>query len=172
MENKKTVLITGATSGIGLSIATRLHKNGFEVFGTSRYPDRYENEFPFELLELDVTSQESVDRCVVQLFSRIKNLDILISNAGTILSGNVEEITIEQGKQQFETNFWGSVRVTKAILPYMRQQRFGKIIVTGSLVGLIGAPFSGYYSASKHAIEGFFKSLRFEIKKFNVHVSV
>jgi NADP-dependent 3-hydroxy acid dehydrogenase YdfG len=105
MENKKTVLITGATSGIGLSIATRLHKNGFEVFGTSRCPNRYANEFPFELLELDVTSQESVDRCVVQLFSRIKNLDILISNAGTILSGNVEEITIEHASNSLKQIF-------------------------------------------------------------------
>lgn len=172
MKNLQTVFITGATTGIGLSIANKLYGNGFKVFGTTRFPDKYVNKFPFELLELDVTSQDSVDKCINLLFSKIEVLDILINNAGNMLSGNVEEITIEQAKQQFETNFWGTVKLTKAILPYMRQQHRGKIITTGSLVGLIGAPFSGYYSASKHALEGFFKSLRFEQKKFRVHVSV
>ncbi|HEY2582172.1 MAG TPA: SDR family NAD(P)-dependent oxidoreductase [Mucilaginibacter sp.] len=174
MENRQTVLITGATSGIGLSIAIRLYSEGFKVFGTSRFPERYAGKFPFELLELDVSSQESVDSCFGQLFSCIQVLDVLISNAGGMgmRSGNVEETTIWQAQQQLDTNFWGAVRVTKAVLPYMRKQRQGKIIATGSVVGLFGVPFSSYYSTSKHAMEGFFKSLRFEISKFNIHVSV
>jgi NAD(P)-dependent dehydrogenase (short-subunit alcohol dehydrogenase family) len=172
MKKPQTVLITGATSGIGLAIASKLHDQGFEVFGTSRFASRQADNFPFELLQMDVTSQDSIDRCINDLFSRIDVLDILIANAGTMLSGNVEETPVNQARRQFDTNFWGAVRVTKAVLPHMRAERTGKIIAISSVVGLFGVPFSSYYSASKHAMEGFFKSLRFELCKFNVHVSV
>jgi len=172
MANKQTVLITGATSGIGLQIATKLHDNGYSVFGTSRNPAKYADKVPFPLLALDVTSTESINDCVKLLLTKTPVLDVLINNAGVFLSGSIEETTIEQAYKHFETNFWGAVKITRAFLPVMRGQRSGKIITTGSLVGLIGIPFSSYYSASKHALEGFFKSLRFEVKKFNIQVSV
>jgi short-subunit dehydrogenase len=172
MTTQKTILITGATSGIGLLIANKLHGNGYRVFGTSRFPDKYRNKVPFELLPLDITSQESISNCVEMLFTQIQVLDVLINNAGAFLGGSVEETTIEQAYSQFEVNFWGAVKMTKFILPIMRRQRGGKIITTGSLIGLIGVPLSSYYAATKHALEGFFKSLRLEVKSFNIKVVV
>ena len=170
MATKQVILVTGATSGIGLLIATTLHNNGYRVFGTSRSPEKHKT--PFELLPLDVTSEESVKKCVETLMTKTPVLDVLVNNAGGFLGGSVEETTMEQAYKQFETNFWGAVKMTKAVLPVMRKQRSGKIITTGSLVGLIGIPLSSYYSATKHALEGFFKSLRFEVKNFNIKVSV
>ena len=172
MASKQTILITGATSGIGLLMANKLHSYGYKVFGTSRFPDKYRNKVPFELLPLDITSQESILHCVELLFRRIQVLDVLINNAGAFLGGSVEETTIEQAYNQFEINFWGAVKMTKVILPIMREQGAGKIITTGSLIGLIGVPLSSYYAATKHALEGFFKSLRLEVKSFNIKVVV
>ncbi len=172
MTQQQTVLITGATSGIGLMIANALHNSGFKVFGTSRFPEKYQDKLAFELLPLDVHSQESITNCLGLLFTKVAILDVLINNAGSFLGGFVEETTMEQAYDQFEINFWGAVRMTKALLPVFRKQRRGKIISTGSLAGLIGMPYSSYYAATKHALEGFFKSLRLEVKKFNIKVSV
>jgi short-subunit dehydrogenase len=168
----QTVLITGTTSGIGLTIANKLHANGYKVYGTSRNPDQYRDKVKFELLELDVTSGVSIQNCVASFLSRSATIDALINNAGIGVCGSAEETSKELANKQFQTNFWGTVDITKAFLPIMRQQRTGKIITIGSLAGLIGVPFQSYYSASKHALEGFYKSLRFELKPFNIHVSV
>src|ERR1017187_1477875 len=115
MANQQTVLITGATSGIGLLIAKKLHDNGFKVFGTGRYPDKHKDKVPFELLPLDVTSDESIKKCVEILLTKTPVLDVLINNAGLSLGGAVEETTIEQARKLFETNFLGAVKMTKAI---------------------------------------------------------
>jgi short-subunit dehydrogenase len=168
----QTVLITGATSGIGFCIANQLHDNGFKVFGTSRNPEKNRSTVPFELLELDITSEISVQKCINTLLTITQNVDILINNAGMSICGSVEETKLEEAQLQFDTNFWGTVRMTKAILPVMRKQHFGKIITIGSLAGLIGVPFQSFYSASKHSLEGFFKSLRYEVKTFNINISV
>ena len=168
--NQQTVLVTGATSGIGLMIANKLHENGFKVFGTGRYPEKH--NVPFELLPLDVTSDESIKKCIELLLTKTQALDVLINNAGSSLGGAIEETPVEQAQKLFETNFWGVVKITKAILPLMRERGSGKIITIGSYYGLIGAPMVGYYSASKHALEGLFKSLRLEVKQFNIQVSV
>ncbi len=168
----KTVLITGATSGIGLQIANQLYEKGFKVYGTSRTPEKHQQRLPFELFELDVTSEKSIQKCVDTLISKTKTIDVLINNAGIGICGSAEETSVKQAYKQFETNFWGTIKMTKAILPVMRQQHFGKIITIGSLAGLIGVPFQSYYSASKHALEGFFKSLKFEVAPFNIKISV
>lgn len=168
----QTVFITGATSGIGLTIANQLHKIGFKVVGTSRFPDQHRANVPFELLALDVTSEDSIRDCIAALSAKTKVIDVLINNAGNGVNGSAEETSPALARKQFETNFWGAVNVTKAILPLMRQQRGGKIITIGSLAGLIGVPFQSYYAASKHALEGFFKSLRLEVKPFGIKVSV
>ena len=102
---KKTILVTGASSGIGLHIATRLHKSGYHVIGTSRNPEKYQMEVPFKLFALDISADNSVELFVQQLFSDIAHLDVLINNAGYLVKGLAEETTIELGKQQFETNF-------------------------------------------------------------------
>src|SRR4029078_11596158 len=160
------------TSGIGLTIANRLHNNGFKVYGTSRHPDKHQDKAGFELLPLDITSETSIHNCIGLFLSKSMTIDALINNAGIGVCGSAEETSAELADKQFQTNFWGAVHVTKAILPIMRQQRHGKIITIGSLAGLIGVPFQSFYAASKHALEGFFKSLRFEVKSFGIKVSV
>jgi len=168
----QTVLVSGATSGIGLCIANELHRRGFRVFGTSRTPEKYADAFPFELLQLDITSDVSIKNCIDTILSRSGVVDVLINNAGIGIFGTAEEMSVEQASRLFETNFWGAVKMTRAILPVMRRQNHGKIITLGSLAGLIGVPGESYYSASKHALEGFFKSLRFEVRRFNIFISV
>jgi short-subunit dehydrogenase len=169
-EMKQTILITGASSGFGLMIANKLHEIGHTVIGTSRDPQKYQSKLPFRLLPLDIDNDQSIESFGKELFKHIKQLDVLINNAGFYLSGLAEETTIEQGRKQLETNFWGTVKLTNELLPYFRKQRFGKIITVGSIVGLISLPGGAYYAASKHALEGYFKSLRFELNEFNIKV--
>ena len=169
---KQTILVTGASSGFGLLIANRLHESGYIVIGTSRDPEKYQSKLAFKLLPLDIADDHSIQSFGKELFKHIGQLDVLINNAGFYLSGLAEETTIEQGKKQLETNFWGTVKLTNALLPYFRKQRFGKIITVGSIVGLISLPGGAYYSASKHALEGYFKALRFELGEFNIKVSM
>ncbi|MBL7901522.1 MAG: SDR family NAD(P)-dependent oxidoreductase [Bacteroidia bacterium] len=169
---KQTILVTGASSGFGLLIANKLKQRGYTVIGTSRNPEKYQDKLPFKLLELDISDDESILSFHKRLFEHIHQLDVLINNAGFYLSGLAEETLIEQGKLQLETNFWGTVKLTNELLPYFRKQRFGKIITVGSIMGLISLPGGAYYAASKHALEGYFKALRFELKEFNVNVSM
>ena len=169
---KQTILITGASSGIGLSIANRLHESGYNVIGTSRNPEKYQSKIQFKLLALDITDSSSIKSFTKELFSQIDTLDVVINNAGYMLTGLVEETSIELGRQQFETNFWGTISLTNELLPYLRKQQHGKIITTGSFFGLVGHPSVAYYAASKHALEGYFKSLRFELNQFNIKVSL
>jgi short-subunit dehydrogenase len=172
LNHMQTALITGATSGIGLIIATQLHENGYKVFGTSRNPEKHRQVLPFELLGLDITSETSVQNCIDTLLSRSQTIDILVNNAGIGICGSAEETSIEQAYKQVETNFWGAVKMTRAVLPIMRRQRSGKIITIGSLGGIIGIPYQSYYSAAKHALEGFYKSLRLETSSFNIKISM
>jgi short-subunit dehydrogenase len=123
-------------------------------------------------LPLDVTSDESIKKCIELLLTKTQVLDVLINNAGASLGGAIEETPVEQAQKLFGTNFWGVVKMTKTILPLMRERGSGKIITIGSYYGLIGAPMVGYYSASKHALEGLFKSLRLEVKQFNIQVTL
>jgi len=169
---KKTILITGASSGFGLLLANNLHKKGFEVIGTSREPKKYAGKVPFKLLALDIADENSIKSFARELFLVINKLDVLVNNAGYMVTGLAEETTIEIGKQQFETNFWGTVKLTNELLPYFRKQKQGKIITVGSLLGLVSLPNVAYYAASKHALEGYFKALRIELKQFNINVSM
>lgn len=167
---KKTILVTGASSGFGLLIANKLHSMGFNVIGTSRNPEKIQSSLPFKILALDLADDNSIHSFGKEIFKYIQQIDILINNAGFYLSGLAEETTIEQGKKQFETNFWGTIKLTNELLPYFRKQRFGKIITVGSIMGLLSFPNGAFYSASKHALEGYFKSLRFELNEFNIKV--
>jgi short-subunit dehydrogenase len=167
---KKTILVTGASSGFGLLIASKLHESGYTIIGTSREPEKYQSKLPFKLLSLDITDDRSIASFGNELFKHVRQLDVLINNAGFYLSGLAEETTVAQGKKQMETNFWGTVKLTNELLPYFRKQRFGKIITVSSIVGLISLPGGAYYAASKHALEGYFRSLRFELNEFNIKV--
>jgi NAD(P)-dependent dehydrogenase (short-subunit alcohol dehydrogenase family) len=168
---KKTVLITGASSGFGLMVATHLHQQGYNVIGTSRDPQKYPN-LPFKLVRLDIDDDESIKNFAQELFRITPRLDVLVNNAGYMVTGLAEETPLDVGRQQFETNFWGTVKVTNALLPHFRAQREGQIITVSSIVGLMGPPNLSYYTASKHAVQGFFKSLRFELHQFNIKVSM
>jgi short-subunit dehydrogenase len=171
-EMKQTILVTGASSGFGLLIATKLHQSGYHVIGTSRNPEKYQAQLPFKLLALDIADNNSIGSFGQQLFSQIKQLDVLINNAGYLVTGLAEETSVDLGRQQLETNFWGTVKITNELLPHFRKKRKGKIITIGSIVGLISLPNVAYYSASKHALEGYFKALRFELNQFDITVSM
>jgi NAD(P)-dependent dehydrogenase (short-subunit alcohol dehydrogenase family) len=167
----QTVLITGASSGIGKVTAQLLQREGFNVFGTTRKPGAVgPQEFP--MLALDVRSDESVKACFGELFSKAGRLDVLIANAGYALTGAAEETTLAEAKAQFETNFFGAVRVVKAALPAMRTARAGKIIIIGSLAGLTAIPFSAFYSATKFALEGYAEALWHELRPFGISVTL
>lgn len=167
---KQTILVTGASSGFGLLLATQLHQRGYTVIGTSRNPGKI--QVPFTMLALDIADDHSIAAFGKELFRHVSRLDVLINNAGYYLSGLAEETTIEQGKQQFETNFWGTIKLTNELLPHFRKQRSGKIITVGSIMGLLNFPSAAYYGASKHALEGYFKALRFELEEFNIQVAM
>ena len=168
----KNILITGASSGFGLIIANELHNKGYNVIGTSRNPERIQSTVPFKMIALDLDSDQSINTLPERIFNEVGQLDILINNAGFLVSGIAEETPIELGRQQLETNFWGTIKVTNAVLPYFRKQKFGKIITVGSIIGLVSFPNAAYYAASKHALEGYFKSLRYELNEFNISVAM
>jgi NAD(P)-dependent dehydrogenase (short-subunit alcohol dehydrogenase family) len=170
MPDPRVVLITGASSGVGQSTARLLSRRGFAVFGTSRSPS---TGVPgIEMLPLDVRIDDSVRACVETVVNRNGRLDVLINNAGYELAGAVEELSSEEVKAQFETNFFGVIRMVNAVLPLMRQQTRGHIINVSSLTGLTAIPFLGIYSASKFALEGYTEALRQEVKPFNIQVSL
>jgi NAD(P)-dependent dehydrogenase (short-subunit alcohol dehydrogenase family) len=172
MPEAKVVLVTGASSGVGQSTARLLSEKGLRVFGTSRNPASANIIPTVEMLSLDVRADDSVRACVEAVFNRGGGLDVLINNAGYELAGALEELSLEEARAQFETNFFGVVRMVNAVLPFMRQQKRGHIINVGSLSGLSPIPFLGMYSASKFALEGYTEALRHEVSPFNIHVSM
>ena len=157
----QTVLVTGASSGIGQAIAQLLTARGFTVFGTSRKPTG-------NLIPLDVRSDDSVRACV----ERVGKIDVLVNNAGYSLMGSAEETSLDEAKAQLETNFFGVVRMVKAVLPGMRKAGAGKIITIGSLAGITAIPFGAFYTASKFALEGYTEALWHELRPFGIHVTL
>lgn len=164
----KVAIVTGASSGIGESTANRLVEDGYIVFGTSRRIDLSKSSRKFEMLSLDVTDDQSVANLVNEVIKRTGRIDLLVNNAGIGILGGAEESSMLQSHAMFETNFFGSVRMIQACLPYMRQQRSGRIINLSSVLGRVPAPLSALYSASKHAIEGYSESLDHELRRFNI----
>ncbi len=171
MLESKVVLITGASSGFGRATGTLLAARGYRVFGTRRNP-RGENDGGFEMLKLEVTSEESASSCVSNLFEKAGRVDVLINNAGYALAGGLEETSVQEAKALFDTNFFGAVRLTDAVLPSMRRQKSGQIINIGSIAGTIPIPFEGFYAAAKAALLAYSETLRHEVKPFNIKVSI
>ena len=171
-KNKQGVaLITGASAGIGKAAAEALLDAGYRVFGTSRKVTS-QNTDGIEMLPLDVTNDPSVAKLVEDVMVKAGRIDLLVNNAGYALSGAAETSSIEQVRSQFDTNFLGVVRMTNAVLPIMRQQKQGRILNIGSVMGLIPGPFAAYYSATKHAIEGYSESLDHEVRNFGIRIAV
>ncbi len=165
----KTVLITGASSGIGKSIGEYLTQKGFKVYGTSRNPENYTNS-KFELLMLDVRLTETIELVIAQIIKQSGKIDIVINNAGVGITGPLEEIPIEEIKNNFETNFFGPIEVIKAVLPQMRSQKSGLIINITSIAGYMGLPYRSIYSASKAALALISESLSMEVKSFGINI--
>src|SRR5215204_2934892 len=168
----KIALVTGASSGIGEATAERLAKAGYKVYGTSRRGAQGGNR-PFEMLALDVTSDESVEAAVSEVMRRDGRIDLLVNNAGFgVAPGGAEESSIDQARSIFETNFFGVIRMTRAVVPHMRRQGNGRIINIGSVLGFLPMPFGALYAATKHAIEGYSESLDHELRTKGIRVSV
>src|SRR5262245_188196 len=168
----KSILVTGASSGIGAAIVARLARDGHRVAGTSRSVSPETGAGGVRMIALDVTSDESVRSCVKTFLDFAGRIDVLINNAGYLQSGAVEEVTVEQARAEFETNYFGLVRMIKAVLPAMRAQKSGLVTATSSLAGMIPLPFWGQYNASKFAVEGLMETLRHEVKPFGISVAM
>jgi short-subunit dehydrogenase len=167
----KVILVTGASSGIGLACATALQANGHTVYGSSRNLSRIKS-VSFKPIELDVTDDTSVKTAIDKIIKAEGKIDVLINNAGNGVTGPAYAMPVEYAKKQFEVNFFGVVRVSSAVLPKMIEAKRGLVINIGSLAGLFGLPYQGLYSASKYAIEGYSQSLRMELRNTGVKVTI
>jgi len=175
---QKSVLITGATDGLGKALALLLAERGYRVFAAGRSPQKLaeleaierEKHLPLESIALDVCSDDSVHRAVTDVLARAPAIDVLVNNAGVNYTAAVEDLTMDAWRAQFETNFFGVLRVTRAVLPHMRERHSGRILMMSSLSGLVTPPTQGAYSSSKHALEGLSNALRMELYPFGIDV--
>ncbi|PLW96287.1 MAG: short-chain dehydrogenase/reductase [Marinilabiliales bacterium] len=170
----KIALITGASSGIGESAALLLKNEGYIVYGAARRTDKmiHLKEHGINILPLDITDDESIQKCVKTIVDKEGRIDILVNNAGYGSYGAVEDVPLEEAKRQFEVNIFGLARITQLILPKMRENNFGRIINISSMGGKVYTPFGAWYHATKHALEGWSDSLRLEVKPFGIDVVV
>jgi len=173
MNTKGSIaLVTGASSGIGEATAMRLAAAGYTVYGTSRRGGSTVHP-SFEMLALDVNDDVSVDAAVGDIIERHGRIDLLVNNAGFgVAPAGAEESSMAQAKAIFETNFFGLVRMTRAVVPHMRRTGNGRILNIGSVLGFIPMPFGALYSATKHAVEGYSESLDHELRTRGIRVSV
>lgn len=173
MNEERVAIITGVSSGIGRNTAELLAKNGFRVYGTVRELKGAAAPPPgVKLVTLEVRDDSSVKCCVEQLLDEAGRIDLLVNNAGMALHGAVEETTTEEAKGIFETNFFGVHRVTRAVLPAMRKQHYGRMVNIVSVAGFVPMPFQAFYSASKHALEGYTETLDHEVRRFGIRAIV
>src|SRR6266536_3026465 len=169
-KTEQVALVTGASSGIGEAAAHELLAAGFTVYGTSRRAVAGEDRNGVVFLPLDVTDDQSVAGAVREVLDRSGRIDVLVNNAGLGVAGAAEESSLEQARALFETNLFGSIRMTRAVLPQMRQQGSGRVINVSSVLGLAPAPFGALYAATKHAIEGYSESLDHEVREYGIRV--
>jgi NAD(P)-dependent dehydrogenase (short-subunit alcohol dehydrogenase family) len=169
---KSIALVTGASSGIGKATAERLAIAGYTVYGTSRRATQA-NQQHFAMLSLDVTRDESADAAVGEVIRLEGRLDLLVNNAGfSVAPAGAEESSLEQARAIFDTNFFGMIRMIRAVVPHMRRQRAGRIINIGSVLGFLPMPYGALYAATKHAVEGYSESLDHELRTRGIRVSV
>jgi len=174
------VFITGATDGLGRAMAVFLAANGYRIFAAGRNAEKraslehlaQERNLSIETLDMDIADDDSVRRGVERVLHRAGQIDVLINNAGVAYVAVMAEIRIDDLRKQFETNVFGAVRVTQAVLPAMRERRRGRILNISSIAGKIASPLMGPYASSKFALEGLSDSLRLELARFGIHVVV
>lgn len=180
MKSKRTVLVTGCSSGIGLATCHVLSRNNFMTYGTVRNLSKAKKiqdlinmeNLSLKILRLDVNDNQSIKLAVKKILTETGRIDVLINNAGYGMFGPVEEITTQEVKKQFETNFFGTIRLIKAIVPIMRKQGNGTIVNISSMVGRFGVPLNSAYVSSKFAVEGLSESISFELEEFGIRVIV
>jgi len=175
---QQTVLITGATDGLGRAAALLLAEKGYRVFAAGRSAEKRaeldrlaaSKKLPLESLELDVCDDGSVNRAVQQVLQMAGNIDVLINNAGVGLMAVAEELKLDDLRRLYETNIFGLLRVTQAVLPHMRARKSGRVLMLSSVAGILTPPTYGAYSSSKHAVEALSNALRLELYPFNIDV--
>jgi len=172
MATSTAVLVTGVSSGIGRATAEQFARRGSEVFGTVRNLSTAAPLPGVTLVEMDVRNNDSVRHAIAEIIGRTGRIDVLVNNAGVNMIGAVEETDIAEAMTLFETNVFGVMRTVQAVLPYMREQRSGRIVNVSSVLGFLPAPYMGLYSASKHAIEGLSETLDHEVRQFGVRVTL
>ena len=176
----QTVLITGGSSGIGWATAELLAQKGYRVFATTRSlvkrrevveeaARKYAGQVSF--VEMDSTSGESVESCVAEVIRRCTRIDNLVCNAGIVIIGSIEETPLSLVHAQLEVNLLGYIRTVQAVLPHMRRQGSGRIVLVSSLAGILSIPYMSHYSMSKHAVEALAEGLRQEVRRFGIAVS-
>jgi NAD(P)-dependent dehydrogenase (short-subunit alcohol dehydrogenase family) len=178
VQRESVAVVTGSSSGNGFETSLLLAKNRFYTYSTMRNLEKSarikevakKDSLPIEVLQLDVTDDKSVTDAIDVISNRQGRIDVLVNNAGYEQHGPVEELSMEEIKTQFETNFFGAVRVMKAVLPMMRKQRSGTIVNVSSIGGKIGVPLNSAYVGSKFALEGFSESMKYELEGFGIKV--
>jgi len=177
---ESVALVTGCSSGIGLETAISLAREGHFTYATMRNMKKSEDldkivhdeDLPIKILELDVDDEESVDNTIAKIMEEKGRIDTLVNNAGWGMWGTVEDVSIEEFKQQFETNFFSIIRMIQKVAPIMRKQKSGNIVNVSSVAGRIGFPVSPAYISSKFALEGLSECLRFELGPFGINVII
>jgi NAD(P)-dependent dehydrogenase (short-subunit alcohol dehydrogenase family) len=178
--NKIVTIVTGSSSGIGLETALLLARSGFQTYATMRDLKKSKNitemanaeNLPLTVIQLDVNDDRSVKDAISQIVAENKRIDVLINNAGYGLFSPLEDVTLDQVKEQFETNFFGVVRVTREVLPIMRKQRKGTIVNVSSGAGKVGIPVLSAYVATKFALEGLSESMRYELEEWGINIVI
>ena len=178
MQRESVAVVTGSSTGSGFETSLLLAKNGYHTYATMRNLDKSsrikeiakKDNLPVEVLQLDVADDKSVTDAISEISNKQGRIDVLVNNAGYDVTGAVEELSMDEIKAQFETNFFGAVRVMKAVLPIMRKQKSGVIVNTSSIGGLIGVPLNSAYVGSKFALEGFSESMKYELEGFGIKI--
>jgi NAD(P)-dependent dehydrogenase (short-subunit alcohol dehydrogenase family) len=180
MQGDKVALVTGSSSGIGFETSLMLARAGFNTYASMRNLEKSKNiteiakkeKLPLQVVQLDVNNDGSVKDAIDKILKADQRIDVLINNAGYGLFGSVEDTSIEEIKAQFETNFFGVVRVTQQVLPLMRRQNSGTIVNVSSVGGRIGLPALSAYHSTKFALEGLSESIAFELEPFGIRVVI
>ncbi|MFL6361687.1 MAG: SDR family oxidoreductase [Nitrososphaeraceae archaeon] len=181
MQGEKNIaLVTGSSSGIGFETALLLARNGYHTYASMRNLEKSKNiaeianreKLPLQVVQLDVTDDRSIKEAIGKVESEQGSIDVLVNNAGYVLLGPVEQLSIEEFKEQFETNLFGVIRIIKAVLPTMRRQRGGRIVNISSSAGRIGLPLNSAYVSSKFALEGLSESITYEVEQFGIRVVI
>ncbi|SJM94662.1 oxidoreductase [Crenothrix polyspora] len=168
--DNKVVIVTGVSSGIGRVAAEKFAQRGCQVFGTVRSIAKAQPIPGVKFVEMDVRDDTSVRRGIQSVIDQANRIDVLVNNAGMMMLGAVEETSLTEAASLFDTNVFGILRITKAVLPSMRAQNSGRIINISSVLGFLPAPYLGIYAASKHAVEGLSESLDHEVRQFGIRV--